>query len=186
MAKQKLEQLTLEFADEVEELARKYHPILISHAYGDAQGVLGITVDFELENREVQRVLNRLAKNIRGVPETVRDNVRLLIGQSAENGWSNAELALHILDTGATDSPHRAELIAVSEAARGYSLGSELAWSESGVVSGKEWLVADGACEICGPLGDTVVDLNEEFAPGISVPGDSHPRCRCAISPILG
>lgn len=185
MAKSKLEQLTLGFMDEIEELVRKYYPILISHAFGDAQGALGVTIDFTLENREVQKVLNKLAKNIRGVPETVRDNVRVLIGQGAESGWSGAELAEQILAKSITDSPERASLIAISESAKAYSYGSELAWSESGVVSGKEWLVAGKPCEICSPLSGKVVGLGEEFAPGISVPGDSHPRCVCAISPSL-
>lgn len=161
----------------------KFYPILIAQAWRDASD-LGIS--FDLENEHVQTVLGKLAKQIKGVAETTKDEVRRLVGLQAENGWSIDELKEQIIAHGVTASKSRATTIARTETAAAYSQGSIAAYRESGVVSHLEWLTADDdlTCDICAPLSGKRVKLDSDFADGIGFP-PAHPDCRCAISPVV-
>jgi SPP1 gp7 family putative phage head morphogenesis protein len=178
-----IDQLPLDLGDVIEKLMRKYYPLLVSRAWGDAQAVVGVDIAFDLDNPYVQEILDELAQDIRGITETTRADIQQLLGQQAIEGWSTEELARRLRERGVTESARRARLIASTETASAYSRGSLLYYQESGVVSGTEWLATD-PCEICEPLADKVVDLGEEFAPGISFP-PAHPACRCALAPII-
>jgi uncharacterized protein with gpF-like domain len=62
------------------------------------------------------------------------------------------------------------------------------AWEQSGVVEGKEWLVAPGAGPECEAYNGKVVGLNKNFyASSEFADGDPpiHPNCRCVVLPIL-
>lgn len=163
------------------ELLRPFYEELIEQAFVDAADV--VDVAFSLDNPFVQDVLEQLAKNVRGIADTTRSDIQMLIGQQAGNGWSMEELSQAIIDQGVTQNESRAMLIARTESAHAYSLGSQAAWKQSGVVDRKEWLASD-PCEICAPLSGLVVELDEEFADGISEP-PAHPNCRCALQPVL-
>jgi SPP1 gp7 family putative phage head morphogenesis protein len=150
----------------------------------DAQDALGVDLAFDLNNPRVLDTLASLAKKVKGVADTTKDEIRALVGQATQEGWSPADLASAIRAHGVTASASRAHLIAVTETASAYSAGSVLAYQDSGVVSGKQWIITDDACEICAPLADKIVALDESFADGIDYPG-AHPACRCAIAPVL-
>lgn len=165
-------------------LMRKYHIRLLALAAEDATTTLGVDAAFDLENESVQDVLDLLGKKVRNVAETTRDDIRRLTGQAAEAGWSPAELAAEIAKLGEIASVTRAELIAVTESAAAYSRGSLLAYADSGQVRGTEWLLGPEPCEICQPLGGTVAALGEAFADDIESP-PAHPRCTCALAPVL-
>lgn len=173
----------LDDGDAVEELMRRFYPLVVESAFGDAS-LAGIPVAFDLEMVEVQAVLGRLAKDVRRVAETTREDIRRLVGQQAENGWSVDELAQHILDTGEIASESRATAIARTETAAGYSQGSLVAWRVSGVVDRKEWLLGSDPCPICQELGGKVVGLDDEFTDGVDAP-PAHTNCTCAVSPVL-
>jgi SPP1 gp7 family putative phage head morphogenesis protein len=80
----------------------------------------------------------------------------------------------------------RAELIATTETTRAFAEGNIRTWREVGIIRKKEWLTSqdERVCPICGPLHEKVVELEEEFAPGIFAP-PAHPRCRCSIAPVV-
>lgn len=179
-----IEQLPLDFGETIEKLMRKFYPLLISQAWGDAQAVVGVDIAFDLDNPFVQEILDELALEIRNITETTRADIQELIGQQAIEGWSAEELARRLRERGVTESVRRSRLIASTETARGYSRGSLLYYQESGVVSGTEWLAATEPCDICEPLGGKVAALGDEFAPGIAFP-PAHPACRCAIAPVI-
>lgn len=164
-------------------LMRKYHIRLLELATEDANTTLGIDAAFDLESEEVQDVLGMLAKKVRNVAETTKEDIRRLTGQAAEHGWSPADLAREIAKLGEIASTSRAELISRTEAAAAYSRGSLLRYAESGQVSGTQWLVTD-PCPICAPLADAIAALGETFADGIDCP-PAHPACRCALAPVL-
>jgi SPP1 gp7 family putative phage head morphogenesis protein len=179
-----VDQLPLDLGDEIARLMRRFYPLLISRAFGDASGVLGIDLAYDLENPFVQEVLDQLAKQVRSVAETTRDDIRWLVGQAASEGWSTADLARELRQLGETLSSSRADVIARTETATAYSRGSLLAFEESGVVSAVEWLAGPDECDICQPLSGTRVALGEPFADGILHP-PLHPNCRCALAPIV-
>ena len=85
------------------------------------------------------------------------------------------------------DNPARAELVAQAEIARAQSAAAMRQYAESGVREG-EWSTAEDAkvcprcdeAEAAGP-----VPLGALF-PGVEVPmPPGHPRCRCALIPVV-
>lgn len=165
-------------------LMRRFYPLLLAAAYQDAGDLLGGAVAFDLENERVQEVLGALAGLVVGVAETTRDDIRALVGRAAQEGWDTATLAQAIREAGVTQSRARATLIARTEAASAYSQGALLAYRESGVVTGVEWLTAGDPCPVCDPLDGQVVGLGKAFDGGIAHP-PAHPGCRCAIAPVV-
>lgn len=104
----------------------------------------------------------------------------------------------------------RAELIAVTEVARAQSVADVNAWSQSGVVEGKEWFTAEHekVCKFCGPMNGRVIGLEETFYSKGDVQTETatsrkgeertvvykrdddvlgaplRPRCRCTLLPV--
>lgn len=92
-------------------------------------------------------------------------------------------------------SRERAEMIARTEAARAVHAASLISAKESGVVSGKKWLLSGDACEYCHRVAAAFpggVGLDADFhndgkgtdysacpAPPL------HPNCRCSITFVL-
>lgn len=176
--------LNLDDGTEAERLMRRLFPIILQQAFDDGTSELGIEVAFDLDNPFVQEVLDFLAEQVRSVAETTKEEIRVAVGQAAAEGWSTEQLRDKLAEMAEIRSTTRAGVIARSETAAAYSRGSILYYKETGVVEGKEWLTADGACEICEPLNGKVVGLDEEFAPGVLHPG-AHPDCHCAVAPVL-
>lgn len=164
---------------------RQFYLLLLAQSFEDAAALLDVDLAFDLDNPAVQNVLQELTTQVRKVAETTRDEIRALVGRQAAEGWSNDQLAQEIRKLQGTHTLTRAQVIARSEEARASSKGSILAWQESGVVEQQEWLASEDSCPICSPLNGTVVALGKAFAPGIFVPGDTHPNCTCAIAPVL-
>lgn len=164
-------------------LMKHFYQALVEDAFQDADDA-GLDVSFSLDNPHVQDVLSSLAKNIKGVASTTRDEITALVGRQADEGWSVEELAKQIRDKGAIASRSRALTIARSETARAYSLGSKTAWKISGVVDRVEWQLGPDPCPECESLGGKVVGIDEEFADGIDTP-PAHPNCTCNLMPVL-
>jgi SPP1 gp7 family putative phage head morphogenesis protein len=175
--------LDLDDGDEIEALMRRFYPLLLSSAYADAGATIGMDLAFDLANEHVQKVLHQLAQKVRDVAQTTRDDIRAKVAQAAAEGWSTDRLASELQQLREIASATRAQVIARTEAASAYSRGSLLAYTESGVVHGTQWLVSD-PCPICEPLTDTVVALGERFGGEFEAP-PAHPACRCAIAPVL-
>ena len=99
----------------------------------------------------------------------------------------------------------RSMLIARTETIRASNRAAAMAYRQSGVVSGKEWLVTrdDRLCPLCAPLNGKVIDLDKNFFDkgteytigeadnAITMKLDYedvespplHPNCRCALVP---
>jgi len=179
-----IDQLGLDLGARLGLLLRRAYLLALPAAFADAADVLGVDVAFDVDNPFVQAILSDLATRVRDIAETTREEIRGLVGQAAAEGWSVEQLARAIEGLGEGHSRERARLIALTESAEAYSRGSIAAYRASGVVQGKEWLLGPEPCPICQGLGGQVVDLGEEFARGIAHP-PAHPRCTCAIAPVL-
>jgi len=103
----------------------------------------------------------------------------------------------------------RARMIARTETAMIYEGAKEQAWKQSGIVKGKQWLLAAGGCEFCtalagpqmGALRPDPIPLDAAFIGGgvplIGTQGGKmttwravrtaplHPNCRCGTTEIL-
>jgi hypothetical protein len=130
---------------------------------------------------------------------------RTIIARGLEERRSVQEIADQI-STDYAFSAARATVVARTETARAFVEGERLGWEESGVVRGKQWQLAAGACPFCRQTArkgtSKVFGLNEPFwknGDTISAGGGTysvrygdvqgaplHPNCRCDIIPILG
>jgi SPP1 gp7 family putative phage head morphogenesis protein len=155
-------------------------------AFSDAEIALDVQLDFSVENKLVQAVLDELATLVTRITDTTRDDIRELIGKQAAEGWSIDRLAKELIAAGAVSSSYRAKMIARTETASAYSKATILAYQISDVVDSIEWLatIDDDTCEHCVALNGTTTKLGKAFADGTDHP-PRHPNCRCAVSAIL-
>lgn len=165
-------------------LLKPYYVKLLEIAWNDGSDTVGEVVGaFDLENEFVQTVLKDLAKRVKGVEDTTREEIQNVIGQMGREGLSIDQVRDRLLEMAEINSASRAEMIARTESAQAYSAGSMAYYKESGVVSGMEWLVSD-PCPICAPLSGAVAELGKQFAGGFDHP-PAHPNCKCAVAPVL-
>jgi hypothetical protein len=165
---------------------------------------------FDVQNPRVAEFLDSYSVELRGqiqgyTGEAIAQTVK---GQLAE-GATTADIAGKLRDDaslgGGSLSPARSETIARTESARAYVEGERKAWDDSGVVEGKQWLLAPDACDFCKEVAKQFetknVKLNEPFfkkGQTITVGGASmkldysdvqgpplHPNDRCDIVPVL-
>lgn len=181
------------------------HPLLVERFGYDP---------FNVANPEVQKFVdNYTARLASDVAEFTHVKASELLGDGLAQGESITQLADRIRPWAEADpltpsiggAKYRSEMIARTESARAYVKGEQLAWKQTGVVSGKQWLLAPDACPICEeaaaqfanktiPLdanfydkGDTIdtgdgeMKLDYEDIDGPPL----HPSCRCDLIPVL-
>ena len=167
------------------------------------RGELMPSVGFEFANPEVQKWVDTSTTRLAdGVGDSTEVRVRSLLGKGLEEGKTIDELAADLEDKG-FDSK-RARVIARTESTRGYVQGQVEAWKQSGVVTGKKWLVAPDPCPFCEAIGsagatkgmgDTFINIGESLTASdgsrfvidfenVSGP-PLHPNCRCDLIPVL-
>jgi HK97 family phage portal protein len=164
---------------------------------------IGDAVGFEFTNPEVSKWIDRSTTRLAtAVGGSTTRRVRSLIGTGLEDGSTVQEIAAGLEEKGFSDD--RALTIARTETARAYVQGEVEAWRQTGMVKGKEWLLAPDPCPYCEALakqskdkgladtflkvGDTVTasDGSTYVADFESVTGPPlHPNCRCDLLPVL-
>lgn len=174
--------LALDFGDRIAKTLGRWYVLILQSAYDDSKANTGFELDFDLANDAVQGILAELAQKVRAVADTTRQEIQALVGKQAAEGWTIEQLAAQIGELAFARAKTRAELIATTESAAAYSLGSANYYREAGVKRA-EWLVFD-PCPICEPNADTQVKLGSPFPSGHTLP-PAHPACRCAIAPII-
>lgn len=120
------------------------------------------------------------------ITKTTRDDLRSLVEEALEEGWSADQLAGEIEDAHAF-SDTRSETIARTELAFAHVEGNLDSWRESGVVSKKESILGsehdlDDVCNENAEAGP--IDLEAEFPSGHQGP-PYHPNCVCDVIPVL-
>ena len=109
----------------------------------------GVEAGFDVTNPEVSKFLDTYAIEL---ADQVQDQSSAQISQALKagqaEGESTAQLTKRVQETGRF-TPAQAERIARTESARAFVQGQEESWKQSGVVLGKRWLLAAGACVIC-------------------------------------
>lgn len=159
----------------VARLMAPFYRQLIESAFGDAAD-LGVA--FDLDNPFVQTVLGNLAKNIKGVAETTKDEIQRLVGMAADEGWSVEQLAKAIREKGEIASRGRALTISRTETGNAYNLGSVAAYRTAGITHVD---VLDGDDdEPCASANGSRWTLEEAEANPLG-----HPNCTRAFSPVV-
>jgi HK97 family phage portal protein len=199
-AEQKIRELTDKFVDDV---------MLLSGQ--NELDRLGVDLQFNQLDPIIANTLQNYKDQLTdtlifGTGKEIADKVDL----GMRHGASTDEIARDIRslleeepDTGRIPIEARAEMIARTEVALINEIGRLDAWNQSGVVAGKQWVVAAGACESCQAMGkknDKPIGINESFANrgerigkvnvwtptggGLQTP-PLHPNCRCTMVEIL-
>jgi len=134
------------------------------------------------------------AELVTKISDVTREKIAGDVAAALELGMSVDELA-DALSSAYAFSDQRAELIATTERAFADVRGNTLAYAESGVVAGLEWVTANGGddgrtCEECEMNNGAVVPMDadgnaaEPFPSGaMTVP--AHPGCLCDLLPAL-
>lgn len=158
-------------------LMKTFYQALLEDAFVDAADQ-GVDVTFDLANPFVQTVLTRLAKNIKAVAETTKDDIRALVGRQADEGWSIEELQKAIREKGDVASRTRALTIARTETGTAYNQGAIAAYRVGGVTHVD---VLDGDDdEPCASANGSRWTLEEAEANPLG-----HPNCTRAFSPVV-
>lgn len=125
------------------------HPLLVERFGYDP---------FNVANPEVQKFVdNYTARLASDVAEYTHVAAKDLLGDGLAQGESIPQLADRIRPWAEVDpltpsiggAKYRSEMIARTESARAYVKGEQLAWKQTGVVTGKQWLLAPDSCPIC-------------------------------------
>ena len=130
-----------------------------------------------MAERAVTWAESRAAELITKISDSTRDMIRADVAQAIEEGQSVKQFA-DALEENYGFSEARAEMIARTETAFADVQGNMIAYKESGVVSGKEWIVGSGhdnddECDENQDAG--VVDLDADFPSGDDAP-PAHPN----------
>ena len=178
----------------------------------DRGGIAGMdklpgVAPFDVESLEVQQFIDeytvRLAQAVNGTTELA---LRQIMVDGLEQDRSVREISNTIIELDNEVSGFRAERIARTESTRAFVEGEKEAWKLSGVVQGKTWLLAPGACEFCRALkaqfGNDPIPLDQPFYQQghllVGVEGGRlrldysdvvgpplHPHDRCDLLPVL-
>jgi hypothetical protein len=161
---------------------------------GVAQGLaqVGATTTADLLDQVNEQAVAWAEKHaadlVTKMAETTRAKLRGDLAASIELGMSVQDIA-EVIGKDYSFSQERAELIATTERAFADVAGNMIAYRESGVVKGKQWILGseheDGAecdCEANAEAG--VVDLDDNFPSGDDA-APAHPRCVCDVLPVL-
>ncbi len=198
-----------ESKQEIERLSNDFISSVSSTGGQQALDKLGVEVEWDFLDPSIDNFLKEYTSNLAGsILEGTKRDVEARIDRGIRDGLSTDDIARNILDLtqeGANGVPtmNRARMIARTEVATIHEEARLQAWTQSGVVKGKQWIVSAGACPFCTELGRMRPDpipLSEPFVSGgkpISAGGKTmrtyravntaplHPNCRCGTIEIL-
>lgn len=195
------------FDSEIADALAPYMQLQIEN--GGKQGMRDIQLPpdaFDISNTRVSEFIRHYMAKLAG---EVNEYTWRLVSESLADGIAEGESASKLsarVGTVYDDfEGYRTEAIARSESARAFTEGTLVAWKESGVVEGKKWDLAPGACEVCRAIAayhPKAIPLNQPFFElGSQIPLPSgkvfkvdytaimgppgHPHDRCGISPVM-
>ena len=197
-----------DLAKQIREIARPYAQVM---ATAGAQAATESLAEFLtpaqlLEDAEANPAAVRAAERAAdrmslSVSEAAARYIADTVAQGIEEGETVEEMADRIAEQRGI-SRERAEMIARTESAYAYTEGRLESMKESGVVTGKRWLLSPDACEFCEAAarqyGDKTVPLDTPFyTVGTTLTGVAggrmkltyrnvdgpplHPNCRCDV-----
>jgi hypothetical protein len=120
------------------------------------------------------------------IAKTTREDLRAVLTDGVEQGWSAQRLSDVIESSGAFDEA-RADMIARTELAYAHVAGNVEGWRQSGEVTGKRSMLGDlhDVPDECDDNADEgVIDFEDAFSSGDDFP-PYHPNCVCDVEPVL-
>lgn len=167
----------------------------------------GSGVSFDLMNRRSQNYIKTAGRRVGGqVSKTWSVTIQRQLVAGIDAGDSAQQIAKRLRENLTPMVPWKAEQVARTETAFAAMAGREEGWVQSGVVEGKRFVAAAGACEFCLAIEASQPDMTQlggVFAKDqIVVQGDQgprvlrvdyadvigepiHPNCRCHTEVVL-
>jgi SPP1 gp7 family putative phage head morphogenesis protein len=145
---------------------------------------------------------SRALKVVKDVNDETKKQLRATLSQGVQDGESGYELRARVEAVFGNASTMRADRIARTETSRAQGFGDIQAWTQSGVVSGKEWFTAEDerVCPFCDDMDGKVVGLEDNFfdkGDSLEAGGKTldlnyddvpsaplHVGCRCVLLPV--
>ena len=158
---------------------------------------LGLTIDFDMSNPEVQRFIgNKTKKFSKDINKTTVEALTRELKEGFAEGESIQDLRKRINKVFDQATTYRAEMIARTEIVGSSNKGAFEAYKQSGVVQKKEWLTArdERVRDSHWAADGQVKNLDEPFTLGSGVeimyPGGDGPpeeviNCRCTVRPVV-
>lgn len=190
----------------VEKMVAKLKPSLKQTVtdIGQEAGIL-VGHNFNADSDNIETFLGTRVKKVsKEVNEETDRRLKAAIAEGIANGEGTFEIGERIKTIYDQAEGYRSERIARTETIRASGFAHEEAWTQSGVVEGKEWFTAkdERVCEFCGPMDGGTRFLGQEFFDkDTTYVGDKggtltfgfdsvetpplHVNCRCALLPIL-
>lgn len=140
------------------ELAKAFLPsVRGAMGAGARYGLERVNADvdaFSVTNPKVAESLDKYTLDLAG---KINDDTVNMVARNIQSGLSQGQSVSEIAATYSNQLPDnlqinpqaRSVVIARTETARAYVNGQEEGWKASGVVSGKQWLLAIGSCPFC-------------------------------------
>ena len=197
-----------DLAKQIREIARPYAQVMATAGAQAATESLAafLTPEALIEDAEANPAAVRAAERAadrmsNSVSESAAQYIADTVAGGIKEGATVDEIADRIAEQRGI-SRERAEMIARTESAYAYTEGRLEAMKESGVVTGKRWLLSPDACEFCAAAardyGDKTVALDTPFyTVGTTLTGTAggrmkltyrnvqgpplHPNCRCDV-----
>lgn len=175
----------------------------------NALDYLGVGGDIDLTTDEAQNYLNEYAGDlIDGIDETTREKLKKTLAEGFGAGESITELRKRVQAVFTEAKTSRAEKIARSESIRASNFATNLAYSQSEFVVGKEWLTAvdELVCPWCASMDGKIVEVEDNYfekGDKLTVVNEKgkkqtlkfdlievahpplHPNCRCTLIPVV-
>jgi hypothetical protein len=111
----------------------------------------------------VEYFQSRSMKIAKDVTDETEKQLRASLSEGVLEGESSYQLAARVESVMGSASTMRADRIARTEVSRAQGYGDIQAWSQSGIVSGKEFYTAEDefVCLWCSSMDHTIVDVNQ-------------------------
>lgn len=174
--------------------------------YGGKQIVEGF--DFLIDNPHAQRVVRQLNDKFSvTAAATAMENVRKLLMQAVDEGWSSEVAGRELRKYYDEDLSYRADAIARTEINRAANKGYIEGGRQTGLVKRKQWLANADGCPYCLEMDGKQVGIDEPFLEkgaqvivedeeseetqmmtadyGDVEAADLHPNCRCTIQLVI-
>ena len=200
-----LQKATSESEQPLQETIGEFVEDVIERAGKDAFDKLGMGVEFRMEDDQIREfVRTYTSRLVNEVNRTTMAHVGRIVNRGTIDGLSTAEVARQISALEGIETAGRAAVIARTEISTLTEESRLQAWEQSGIVTGKQWVVAAGACAFCRQVGidhPNAIPLDENFYPfpsSLSAGGKTmrldyrpisspplHPNCRCGQIQLL-
>ena len=172
--------------------------------------VSGVEIAFDIDNSNTLASVKRSSARIAQHESVeVAKTIRREVGKNIKAGGTVAELSRRFQEMAMPNesswSSNKAEMVARTETMIAKNEGRNDAWKQSGVVKGKKFLIAPGACPICEAVNKQMggqIDLDATINGNIDTIAYGggktynfgtyrpfttppvHPNCRCTLEPV--